>query len=131
MQVNCAGMSFLKPAVELTPDDCSQVMGMNFESCFHLSQLAYPLLKASQRGCIINISSIASVVAFCSLPNAVYSAAKGQNKQPLLSWTYFKNIFYLKRIYNGVCSSIPASRFFHDNLYLAFDICSTKCLLEN
>jgi hypothetical protein len=25
MQVNCAGMSFLKPAVELTPDDCSQV----------------------------------------------------------------------------------------------------------
>ncbi|EAZ15750.1 hypothetical protein OsJ_31167 [Oryza sativa Japonica Group] len=74
--VNCAGMSFLKPAVELTPDDCSQVMGMNFESCFHLSQLAYPLLKASQRGCIINISSIASVVAFCSLPNAVYSAAK-------------------------------------------------------
>nr|ABG22472.1 Tropinone reductase, putative, expressed [Oryza sativa Japonica Group] len=81
MQVNCAGMSFLKPAVELTPDDCSQVMGMNFESCFHLSQLAYPLLKASQRGCIINISSIASVVAFCSLPNAVYSAAKGAMNQ--------------------------------------------------
>ncbi|XP_052135941.1 tropinone reductase homolog At5g06060-like [Oryza glaberrima] len=79
--VNCAGMSFLKPAVELTPDDCSQVMGMNFESCFHLSQLAYPLLKASQRGCIINISSIASVVAFCSLPNAVYSAAKGAMNQ--------------------------------------------------
>uniref|UniRef100_A0A0D3HLC5 Uncharacterized protein n=1 Tax=Oryza barthii TaxID=65489 RepID=A0A0D3HLC5_9ORYZ len=33
------------------------------------------------RGCIINISSIASVVAFCSLPNAVYSAAKGAMNQ--------------------------------------------------
>ncbi|KAF2910705.1 hypothetical protein DAI22_11g121500 [Oryza sativa Japonica Group] len=54
-------------------------MATNFESCFHMSQLAYPLLKASGRGNIINISSAATSLALPSLP--VYSAAKGAMNQ--------------------------------------------------
>ncbi|BAF28173.2 Os11g0439100 [Oryza sativa Japonica Group] len=73
--VNNVGTSYLKPAVELTLEETSSLMATNFESCFHMSQLAYPLLKASGRGNIINISSAATSLALPSLP--VYSAAKG------------------------------------------------------
>uniref|UniRef100_I1R305 Uncharacterized protein n=1 Tax=Oryza glaberrima TaxID=4538 RepID=I1R305_ORYGL len=76
--VNNVGTSYLKPAVELTPEETSSLMATNFESwrwSFHMSQLEYPLLKASGRGNIINISSAATSLALPSLP--VYSAAKG------------------------------------------------------
>jgi Tropinone reductase 1 len=79
MQVNNVGTSYLKPAVELTLEETSSLMATNFESCFHMSQLAYPLLKASGRGNIINISSAATSLALPSLP--VYSAAKGAMNQ--------------------------------------------------
>jgi len=50
-------------------------MGTNFESSYHLCQLAHPLLKASGYGSIVFISSIASfkVVPLCS----IYSSSKG------------------------------------------------------
>uniref|UniRef100_A0A0E0MF45 Ketoreductase domain-containing protein n=1 Tax=Oryza punctata TaxID=4537 RepID=A0A0E0MF45_ORYPU len=76
--VNNAGTSYLKPAADLTPEESSRFMTTNFESCFHLSQLAYPLLRDTGRGSIVNISSIASVLAFHSLP--IYSAAKAMNQ---------------------------------------------------
>uniref|UniRef100_A0A0E0MF46 Ketoreductase domain-containing protein n=1 Tax=Oryza punctata TaxID=4537 RepID=A0A0E0MF46_ORYPU len=60
--VNNAGTSYLKPAADLTPEESSRFMTTNFESCFHLSQLAYPLLRDTGRGSIVNISSIASFV---------------------------------------------------------------------
>jgi tropinone reductase I len=50
-------------------------MATNFDSCFHLSQLAYPLLKASGRGNVVSISSIAGIGAVPSL--ALYGSAKG------------------------------------------------------
>lgn len=50
-------------------------MTTNFESAFHLCQLAHPLLKASGMGSIINISSIAGIVARDKL--AIYAATKG------------------------------------------------------
>uniref|UniRef100_A0A0E0R7X6 Ketoreductase domain-containing protein n=1 Tax=Oryza rufipogon TaxID=4529 RepID=A0A0E0R7X6_ORYRU len=77
--VNNAGTAYLKPAADLTPEETSRLMTTNFESCFHLSQLFYPLLKDSGRGSIVNISSVASVLAFHSLP--IYSAAKGAMNQ--------------------------------------------------
>lgn len=87
MQVNNAGTAYLKPAADLTLEETSRLMTTNFESCFHLSQLFYPLLKDSGRGSIVNISSVASVLAFHSLP--IYSAAKGEKiKLPLcMLWT--------------------------------------------
>ncbi|KAF5202929.1 NAD(P)-binding Rossmann-fold superfamily protein [Thalictrum thalictroides] len=49
-------------------------MATNVESVFHLSQLAYPLLKASGNGSIVFIFSVGGVVA---LENAtIYGATK-------------------------------------------------------
>jgi len=50
-------------------------MGTNFESGYHLCQLAYPLLKESGYGSIVFISSVGGLKAFnaCS----IYAASKG------------------------------------------------------
>jgi Tropinone reductase 1 len=53
-------------------------MATNLESCFHLCQLAHPLLiKASvaSGGSVIDISSIASFLAFPQ--ETLYSVTKG------------------------------------------------------
>jgi len=50
-------------------------MGTNFESSYHLCQLAHPLLKASGYGSIVFISSISG---FKALPLcSVYASSKG------------------------------------------------------
>ncbi|KAJ1280561.1 hypothetical protein BS78_04G242500 [Paspalum vaginatum] len=77
--VNNAGTCFLRPAVEVTAEEYSRVMATNFESCFHLSQLVHPLLKASGRGSVVNISSIASVLGYPNLP--IHAASKGAMNQ--------------------------------------------------
>jgi len=50
-------------------------MGTNFESSFHLCQLAHPLLKASGYGSIVFISSTAGFKA-CPY-SAVYASSHG------------------------------------------------------
>uniref|UniRef100_A0A1D1YHV8 Tropinone reductase At1g07440 n=2 Tax=Anthurium amnicola TaxID=1678845 RepID=A0A1D1YHV8_9ARAE len=54
-------------------------MGTNFESAFHLCQLAYPSLRASGMGSIVFISSVAGLVALPS--GSVASATKGALNQ--------------------------------------------------
>jgi Tropinone reductase 1 len=51
-------------------------MTTNFESTFHLCQLAYPLLKASGMGSIVFISSVSGVVSIGS--GSIYAASKGE-----------------------------------------------------
>ncbi|KAJ1276632.1 hypothetical protein BS78_05G229200 [Paspalum vaginatum] len=69
--VNNAGLLLLKPAAEY-----SRLMAANLEACFHLSQLAHPLLLvAAGGGSVVNVSSIASVIAYPW--EALYSTAKG------------------------------------------------------
>ncbi|KAL2509590.1 Tropinone reductase-like protein [Forsythia ovata] len=77
--VNNAGTNVLKEATEYTAEDYSFIMGTNFESCFHLSQLAHPFLKASRSGNIVFISSVAGLSAFSH--HSVYSASKGAMNQ--------------------------------------------------
>ena len=76
--MNNAAQVVVKPAVECTAEDYSGLMVTNLESCFHLSQLAHPLLRNSaiaSGGSIVHISSIAS---FQGYPGVVlYSMAKG------------------------------------------------------
>ncbi|CAL4986192.1 unnamed protein product [Urochloa decumbens] len=75
--VNNAGMLLFKPAVEHTAEEHSRLMATNLESCFHLSQLAHPLLRNASvggGGSIVHISSIASVIAFQW--EVLYSATK-------------------------------------------------------
>ncbi|CAN1782073.1 Tropinone reductase homolog [Linum perenne] len=72
-------MHFLKESVGFTAEDMAMVMGTNFESAYHLSQLSHPLLKESGNGNIVNISSIASFVSFPT--SSLYSSSKGAMNQ--------------------------------------------------
>jgi Tropinone reductase 1 len=45
--VNNAGTNIRKPTVEYSEAEFATVMTTNFESAYHLSQLAHPLLKAA------------------------------------------------------------------------------------
>nr|CAB3490466.1 unnamed protein product [Digitaria exilis] len=72
--VNNAAQMVVKPAVEFTGDDYSRIMATNLEACFHLSQLAYPLLHNASVGSIVHISSIGSCISYPGL--AVHSIAK-------------------------------------------------------
>ncbi|KAJ1695010.1 hypothetical protein LUZ63_011708 [Rhynchospora breviuscula] len=69
-----------RPATQITSEEYSSLMATNFESSFHLSQLAHPLLKASGRGNVVFISSIAGTGGF---PEgvAVYCCTKGAINQ--------------------------------------------------
>ena len=79
--VNNAGQSLFKQTAECTSEDYARIMATNLESCFHLTQLAHPLLLAAGGGggSVVNISSIAG---FIGLPAfAVYSMTKGAMNQ--------------------------------------------------
>ncbi|XP_068485305.1 tropinone reductase 1-like [Phaseolus vulgaris] len=77
--VNNKGLDLSKQIIDNTAEDISTVMATNFESAFHLTQLAHPLLKESGFGNIVFISSIAGVKA---LPlSSAYSASKGAMNQ--------------------------------------------------
>ncbi|PIA40440.1 hypothetical protein AQUCO_02500266v1 [Aquilegia coerulea] len=73
--VSNVGTSILKPTTEYTAEDFSFLMNTNFESCYHLCQLAHPLLKASGNGNIVFISSVAGLSGFFS--GTIYAASKG------------------------------------------------------
>lgn len=61
--------------IEFTAGEFSTLMSTNFESVFHLCQLAYPLLKASEAASVVSISSVSG---FVSLKNMlVQSSTKG------------------------------------------------------
>ncbi|KAJ1286954.1 hypothetical protein BS78_03G392200 [Paspalum vaginatum] len=74
--VNNAGQTMFRAATETTAEDYARIMATNLESCFHLAQLAHPLLAASPGGgCVVNVSSIGGFISYPTL--SVYSATKG------------------------------------------------------
>ncbi|TKW02166.1 hypothetical protein SEVIR_8G227800v4 [Setaria viridis] len=78
--VNNAGQSLFKAAADCTGEDYASIMATNLESCFHLSQLAHPLLLASSTGgSVVHISSVAGFIGLPAL--AVYSMTKGAMNQ--------------------------------------------------
>jgi Tropinone reductase 1 len=78
------GTNVKKPTLEMTAEDFSFVMSTNFESAYHMSQLAHPLLKASGAGSIVFLSSVTGLrTTGCG---SVYEATKGKN---LLMKFYF------------------------------------------
>ncbi|CAD6344002.1 unnamed protein product [Miscanthus lutarioriparius] len=69
--------TLFKPAAECTGEDYARIMATNLESCFHLSQLAHPLLRHASvagGGSVVHVSSIAGFVGLQAL--AVYSTTK-------------------------------------------------------
>lgn len=79
MLINNVGTNLRKPTVGYTAEDFSFLMSTNFESAYHLCQLSHPLLKASEKGSIVFISSVAGVVAIFS--GTIYAASKGAINQ--------------------------------------------------
>ncbi|KAL5702134.1 tropinone reductase I [Ranunculus cassubicifolius] len=77
--VNNAGICILKEAIEITEEDYSRLMSINFEACFHLSQIAYPFLKASGNGNIVFISSVCGIIA--TPLHSLYSGTKAAINQ--------------------------------------------------
>ncbi|XP_062173067.1 tropinone reductase homolog At2g29150-like [Alnus glutinosa] len=78
--INNVGINIIKPTLENTAEDFSFLMSTNLESAYHMSQLAYPLLRASGAGSIVFVSSVAGVVSV-NIGTTIYSAAKGAINQ--------------------------------------------------
>jgi 2-deoxy-D-gluconate 3-dehydrogenase len=73
--VNNAGMSIRKPPHILEADEWQQVIDTNLTSAFVCSKAAYPALKASGGGKVINIGSMMSIFGAGFAP--AYAASKG------------------------------------------------------
>ena len=73
--INNAGMSIRKPPHELELDEWNKVINTNLTSAFLCSKLAYPALKASGNGKVINIGSMMSI--FGASFATAYAASKG------------------------------------------------------
>lgn len=77
--VNNVGTNIRKPMVEFTAEDFSTLMATNFESAFHVCQLAYHLLKSSGAGSVVFTSSVSGFVSLKSM--SVHGATKGAINQ--------------------------------------------------
>ncbi|KAI3751331.1 hypothetical protein L2E82_22399 [Cichorium intybus] len=77
--INNVGTNIIKPTLEYTAEEYSFLMATNLESCYHMSQLAHPLLKASGVGNIVFISSVAGLVH--ASVGSIYGATKGAINQ--------------------------------------------------
>ncbi|XP_028059049.1 tropinone reductase homolog At2g29260, chloroplastic-like [Camellia sinensis] len=77
--VNNDGTNIRKPMVEFTAKEYATLFATNFESVFHMCQLAHPLLKASRVG---NVVFTSPVFGFVSLKfMSVHEATKGAINQ--------------------------------------------------
>ncbi|KAG2406315.1 Tropinone reductase-like protein [Vigna angularis] len=77
--VNNVGTNLRKPTIEYSAEEYSELMTVNLDSSFNLCQLAYPLLKASGKGCIVFLSSVAGVTSMGT--GSVYAASKAAINQ--------------------------------------------------
>ncbi|XVE59316.1 hypothetical protein DITRI_Ditri05aG0036100 [Diplodiscus trichospermus] len=77
--VNNVGSMTPKPISEHIAEDVSFLTSTNFESAYYISLLAHPLLKASEAGSIVFLSSIAGTIPVRPAP--VYGPAKGAMNQ--------------------------------------------------
>ncbi|CZI43345.1 TPA: SDR family oxidoreductase [Legionella pneumophila] len=60
--INNVGINIRKPAQDYLPHEFEEIMQTNLTSAFKLCQLAYPLLKKSSQGNIVNIASISGLI---------------------------------------------------------------------
>ena len=73
--VNNAGINIRKPAQELSFDEWRQVIDTNLSSAFLCARAAYPHMKRSGGGKVINIGSMLSIFGASFAP--AYGASKG------------------------------------------------------
>ena len=76
--VNAAGIYRIRPAVELEPAEWDEVLAVNLRGTFLAARaVAKRLIAAGKAGAIVNLSSIAALVADAGEPCAHYNASKG------------------------------------------------------
>ncbi|CAM8987248.1 unnamed protein product [Rhodiola kirilowii] len=73
--VNNAGIFIGRKTEEYTDEEVTKIMDTNFNSVYHLCQMAYPLLKTSGCGNIVFMGSVAGVVSLNI--GSIYGASKG------------------------------------------------------
>lgn len=74
--VNNAGMNIRKKVAEYTNDEYDQILSTNMHSAFDISQKAYPLLKKSSVGAVVNVLSVAGFTSLrTGAPYAMSKAA--------------------------------------------------------
>ncbi|MHB8919306.1 MAG: SDR family NAD(P)-dependent oxidoreductase, partial [Desulfocucumaceae bacterium] len=72
--INNAGVTLGKPVVEVTEDDWTRIMDVNFKGPFFMAQAAGQEMIKRGGGNIVNISSVNAFIA--EINTAVYSASK-------------------------------------------------------
>lgn len=128
--VNSAGTNIRAPIEEVSIDDFQEVMDVNLKGTFLTTKMAYPLLKASDYGRVINLASIFSTVSY---PGRLsYSSSKAGvllfSKTIALEWAQNgitvntispgpllteinKKVLEDKENYKKFCERIPMRRF--------------------
>ncbi|KAK6227948.1 hypothetical protein SCA6_000288 [Theobroma cacao] len=98
--INNVGTNIRKPTIEYSAEEYSKLITTNFESSYHLCQLAHPLLKASQVGSIVFISSVAGVMHIGS--GSIYGPTKGK----LPSYMVCDTPFTLPFSFSSLCGDL-------------------------
>ncbi|TXG74160.1 hypothetical protein EZV62_002739 [Acer yangbiense] len=81
-QINNVGTNVVKPTVEYSEEDFRFVMATNFESAYHLSQLAHPLLKSAASSGFASIVFMSSGAGIVSVSvGSLYGVTKGAMNQ--------------------------------------------------
>jgi glucose 1-dehydrogenase len=73
--VNNAAIQVVKSIMETTVEEWDEVMHSNLRSVFLGARLAFPLLKDSGNGAIVNVSSVHAIATSANI--AVYASSKG------------------------------------------------------
>lgn len=125
LQVNNAATVTMNKATNYDLEEYSTMMSTNVESPYHLSQLAHPLLKASGKGSIVFISSIAGVIALPRL--SAYAASKG--KFILILGFVFIMFYYSKFFFFVSLKGVLLLSFFFCSLLIKIAPVSKKKIL--
>lgn len=72
--VNNAGVGYLKPLLELTPEEWNAMVDVNFNALFHVTRAVLPGMVERGRGHIVMVGSIAGRSAFVG--GVCYAATK-------------------------------------------------------
>lgn len=74
--VNNAGTNIRKKMIAYTDEEASHILNTNMHSTFRMCRAAYPLLKASGAGSIVNVTSVAGLThIFSGAPYGMSKAA--------------------------------------------------------
>lgn len=74
--VNNAGVGWVTPTLEVTPEDFDRLMGVNLRGTFFVLQAAARLMAPRGRGSIVNVASTSAFTA-STTPMVLYDTSKG------------------------------------------------------